>query len=660
YSFSSAYGGCFYTTGTLRVLTWLPLCLLLLELAGEATRKKKIVPIASFLAVFISFMWTAGFPQAALYASFYLALYALLMPASARGRAVGVLIGAGAAGMLLAAPQLVATFELAGVSTRTGQGPDFALWGSLFPPAYAAILFPSLNPVFSVSFYIGILPVFLVAAVLTSGKHRREKVFLGLALLFGLLAMGKYNFFYAFLVEKFSLTALRNPSKFLFFCTASLALLAGFGWDRCFKEKGEREVSPHRQRAWVFLFGAAVFFPLAASLVFTWGHPFWAAAGRQIAQNAFSGKADPLKEVQFYYDKADLLLKLLGEAFSYRHPRNIATFVFAGFSLGALVFAVRNSRTRFLKEAILSLVILDLYLFGTSALGPGAGAGFIGNAGPMPVADGSLIRRVQELQAENGGVLAEYVSGVNPLEPSSNMFSGIRHAGAYSPLLIQRYYELIKDLGLADCSLGKRTLSEETWTKQRKILDAAGITLILSDRKLGLPNLELTDRVSRYFIYKNIAALPELYAVYSWKEIPGKKERLDYLKSGIFDPAREAVVEEALPAGPETPSGFLPIPARRTDRTIDGEVRLDHDAVVVFINTFYPRWKVRVDGVPGKVIPVNHALCGVFVPEGEHKIQFYYDDTLHRMMGKISLGGWVALLLLNLFLLEKRKPWHAF
>ena len=262
FSFSSAYGGCFYTTGTLRVLTWLPWSLLLLE--RSADKENPWLTTAGLLTAATGLMWTAGFPQIALYAEFYLFLYALLRFRFAL-RPLCVFAAASAAGAVLAAPQILPTLELASVSIRAGQGADFALWGSVPPPAAVSLLFPEWGKLARVSFYIGVVPLFLAAAACALPKRAQEKTHLFLAALFFLFALGKYNPMFSFLVSKISAPAMRNPSKFLFFTCISLGFTAGWALDRLRAGTDERTAKRLR-RIFVGLAFIAVVVPGVAGI----------------------------------------------------------------------------------------------------------------------------------------------------------------------------------------------------------------------------------------------------------------------------------------------------------------------------------------------------------------------------------------------------------
>jgi hypothetical protein len=638
FSFSSAYGGCFYTTGTLRVLTWLPWSLLLLERSVD--RETSWFTTAGLLAAATGLMWTAGFPQIALYAEFYLFLYALLRFRFAL-RPIGVFAAASAAGAVLAAPQILPTLELASVSIRAGQGADFALWGSVPPPAAVSLLFPEWGKLARVSFYIGVVPFFLAAAACALPKRAQEKTHLFLAAFFFLLAIGKYNPIFAFLVSKISAPAMRNPSKFLFFTSVSLGFAAGWALDQLRAGTDERAVKRLKAIFVTLAFLTAVVPGIAGIALRVFEAPV-SSELHALAERTFQGKKDPTHDLAYYHMLVDATLAKTKAVLSYTHLWTAVAALLAVAAAAVLLWSMGNSGRRARMPVFLAiLVVVDLALFGHYL-----GTGFVGNVGPFPrERDLLAVHLAEKLRAEDG-LLAEFVFDPSKevYEPSFSMLYSLPHAGGYSPLLLKRYYELSKDFGFVDASLGRHPYSTGTWRAQRGALDALGVSHVLSDVPLDLDGFKVEEKLSGRYLYRNVSAVPPVYAVYRWKVLPDKAERLAYLKGPTFKPALEAVVEEPLPGG--TDGSALDTrwlgTERRGMKTV-ARAELAADAVVVFRTAYYPRWRASVDGHPAKIFPVNHAFIGVSVPKGLHDISITYDDAPHVLAQRASIIGWALI-----------------
>lgn len=58
--------------------------------------------------------------------------------------------------------------------------------------------------------------------------------------------------------------------------------------------------------------------------------------------------------------------------------------------------------------------------------------------------------------------------------------------------------------------------------------------------------------------------------------------------------------------------------------SISASVNVDEDSFVNFSQTYYPGWKVYVDGVRQQVYKVNGVIMGAYIPAGNHVIEFCY------------------------------------
>jgi hypothetical protein len=159
---------------------------------------------------------------------------------------VGLVTGMVVLGGLLAAAQLVPTWELTSLSQRAG-----GLTGSFFTsfswhPGLLITLFypfPFGNPYPKVSIelatYLGILPLLLVGWAIWRRRGPRVWFFVGLALVALLLAFGEYNPAYRLLSRVPLFNLFRVPARFWYLTTLALATLAGIGADDLLNSAGK-------------------------------------------------------------------------------------------------------------------------------------------------------------------------------------------------------------------------------------------------------------------------------------------------------------------------------------------------------------------------------------------------------------------------------------
>jgi len=628
FCFSSAYAGCFYNTGSLRTLCWLPLELWLLEMIRSTSTRSGLKALAG-LVFLVCQQWLAGFPQMAVYAFLYLTLHELLAP---RLRSFTFLIAAFALGTLAAWPQITATLELISQSVRSNESASFALWGSVPPLAPVSLLFPEWGNTLRFSFYLGMMPLLLCAAPFFL---KREGVVVHqawLAVIFFLLALGRFNPVYAWAVETFHLTSMRNPAKFLFFVLTPLSVLTAFGYDALLSaRRGSAELGGF-VRFSVALAGAMCSLPLAGQIALrasasAWPHFSEWYVTRLVAEKGASAK-DPVQ----YLGQMDAFFRSLGGLFSYGNAQNLQAMALALLAAGGIaLFAWKKISAVTFTVFVGVLLVWDLGVFGFSL-----GAGFIGNAGELKALEPTpKMQRVLKVVQQNPGVFAELVKDASEelFPPNSGITYGVRHAGGYSPLLLSHYYELVRDLGIVDSSLGRAPFSEEVWRTQRSVVDLTGIRYLHTDFPLEWQGLALLDSGEGSYLYENAEALPEVTGYSVWRVIPDKEERLRFIKSRDFVPSREIILEDEksaagfVPDPSGGPAVFRELPGSRPEE-LRFQIEMFSDGVACVRVAAYPGWELEVDGRKAEWGRVNHAFIGFPLKKGAHEVHLNYRRKL--------------------------------
>ena len=70
----------------------------------------------------------------------------------------------------------------------------------------------------------------------------------------------------------------------------------------------------------------------------------------------------------------------------------------------------------------------------------------------------------------------------------------------------------------------------------------------------------------------------------------------------------------------------------------------DYDGILVLTDVFYPGWSATVDGNSTEIFKANGLVRAVFVPAGDHSIEFEYLPDSFNLGIMISLGTLVILL----------------
>jgi len=124
-----------------------------------------------------------------------------------------------------------------------------------------------------------------------------------------------------------------------------------------------------------------------------------------------------------------------------------------------------------------------------------------------------------------------------------------------------------------------------------------------------------------------------------------KEEHLDIYYDSAFDPLQQVLLAE--PVEMKTAENFSGQveeieygPNRVTVKT-----RQNEEGFLVLLDTWFPGWKVEVDGQAGKIYQANYFYRGVKLGPGSHQIKFSYEPVGLRMGATISGVAFVLLLL---------------
>ena len=302
------------------------------------------------LSALVALQVFVGHPQTLGYSLLLMAAYALIMTRGSketRGAYWRSLIYMGA-GLLLAALQIVPTFELMRNSPRSTASYDFFTSFSL-PPRFLLTLFaPFLSggghgrlfralyvgPPFFAEYaaYVGVVALMLALLAIVLKRDTRTKFWAGAAVVCLLLALGEYApfGFYRLIYFVPLLNLFRVPARHLMEVQFALAVLAGRGLTVLAERRGDSKTLRR-----VVIVGAVVI--LLTWLAVTWGRPAGFHLGREAP------------------------VSLL------RAPELFLPIVFAILGAGALWFYASRRRHGAALLLLFAVIILDSFVWGQSS-----------------------------------------------------------------------------------------------------------------------------------------------------------------------------------------------------------------------------------------------------------------------------------------------------
>ncbi len=587
FCFGSAYAGCFYNIVTLRTLAWFPLVLLLIERYFEKEEPRYIL----FGGVILGLQFLAGFVQMAAYSAiFYLAyfIYKAIIEKKSLWKIARSLSVFFTTAILIALPQLLLTYQLVGLSNREGATAGFALWGSVFPSGLLGTVFP-----YSFSFkgdlYVGILSLlFVIFSAYSLKKYKNTRPLVLILILSLFMALGRYNPIYFALIKITKLYIFRNPSKFLFFASFSLSVLAGIGLTRYFNAK---DAAPKRKSNFLFFItlttAGIAFFAVKLSLILFRRNII--SFGDYFVRNFIYNKPHHRYSLEFYIDKFRMSYDAILGNFSFSSVFVILSWVvFIAAFLFCLIRLGRKS-----KYIAIALIFIDIFIFSLY------GKGFSHNIKPFSylAAEDRVFLEYLKRDRDIYRVLPFNIrSGRLPnwAMPNSNIIHGIDSVACYTPLVTRAYRDKLLDLGAIDDSLGFVNAKEGAISADTQMLRLLNVKYIISPDELNDQVLEKVYADNSLFLYRMKGSYPRLF-----------------FSSSIAPDVRQS------------PLASTKILTYR-DGFIEAEITAYDDGFVVFSENYYPGWRVFIDGKKKDIIKVMDILQAVAIDKGYHKVLFIY------------------------------------
>src|SRR2546427_5231636 len=218
----------------------------------------------------------------------------------------------------------------------------------------------------------------------------------------------------------------------------------------------------------------------------------------------------------------------------------------------------------------------------------------------------------------------------NVLFPNTNAAYGIDDIRSLDPLQMRRYIDFLR----ADFnpSIYDRFDASEVSRKimRSPLLDLMNVKYILANPELPAhgftsDKFELVyDREVR--IYRNKDALPRAFVVGRAEVLPDKNRILAKLAEPEFDAKQNVILEEnvtnhaAIASAASSPVTF----ERYEPNYIRLQAELTRPGWLVLTDTYYPGWKVLIDGRAGRILPADYIFRAVPLESGSHVVEFVY------------------------------------
>ena len=225
-------------------------------------------------------------------------------------------------------------------------------------------------------------------------------------------------------------------------------------------------------------------------------------------------------------------------------------------------------------------------------------------------------------------------------ELNSNKYSywNLESIGGYRPIKLRIYQDLMDAKGF----------------NRPHILDMLNVKYVLTNKRINNPDFVPVDRVNGIYLNKNV--LPKAWIVGNVKSVTTQRESLMETLLNGFDPSNSAII---LNYKGEQLKGFASGQVKvisRTENKIEMKSQSETGGLLVLSEIYYqPSWRAFVNGEETPVYQTNHILRSIYVPSGEHQIEFRYDDSSWKQTRIVSRVSFLAILIGFGFILWKEK-----
>ena len=169
-----------------------------------------------------------------------------------------------------------------------------------------------------------------------------------------------------------------------------------------------------------------------------------------------------------------------------------------------------------------------------------------------------------------------------------------------------------------------------------------------------------TSPDGQHVVLENRSVLPKAWLVPSVVIVTDSSQLLGMMQDQRFDPRRMALIESPppiqLPSPAEAP---YPVPGTVKVERYEGEhialnVSTPSNVLLVMGEKYYRSWKATDNGKKAEIYPVNHVLRGVYLPPGDHRVEFIFDPWSFKV-GKILTFASFSIFLVTLAWEWRRK-----
>ena len=395
----------------------------------------------------------------------------------------------------------------------------------------------------------------------------------------------------------------RVPSMIYMMLSVLLPMIAAIGIDKIIKDKYIEKVFNDSLK----IFG---FFIFSSIVLLLFGDSFLSFAS--IGDNRFIQYAQIVKDIRL-----DLF--------------NKGIFLALFICFGSLLSIYFYSKNKISKNAIsfifIGIFVIDLWIVNNEFLS-------LKNSKSMK----NLFIQTQDIKYLNADSSAYRIFPADEIGATKYGYWNIQSIGGYHAIKLRHYQDLM-DIG---------------GFRRQVILNMLNVKYIITNKKIE--NKAFKKIEGNNNLYENLDVLPRSWVVGGIKSVKSQKSSLLSIMDMSFRPNETATVLDY--DGPDLidhKGGNSKI-IKTSPNEIIINCKTNGGGLLVLSEIYYsPGWKCKVDGIPSDIYQTNHILRSVFVPDGEHEVIFYYDDSNWMVAKIVSRTSFFSTILILCFLFYRDR-----
>ena len=395
----------------------------------------------------------------------------------------------------------------------------------------------------------------------------------------------------------------RVPSMIYMMLSVLLPMIAAIGIDKIIEDKYIEKVFNDSLK----IFG---FFIFSSIVLLLFGDSFLSFAS--IGDNRFIQYAQIVKDIRL-----DLF--------------NKGIFLALFICFGSLLSIYFYSKNKISKNAIsfifIGIFVIDLWIVNNEFLS-------LKNSKSMK----NLFIQTQDIKYLNADSSAYRIFPADEIGATKYGYWNIQSIGGYHAIKLRHYQDLM-DIG---------------GFRRQAILNMLNVKYIITNKKIE--NKAFKKIEGNNNLYENLDVLPRSWVVGGIKSVKSQKSSLLSVMDMSFRPNETATVLDY--DGPDLidyKGGNSKI-IKTSPNEIIINCKTNGGGLLVLSEIYYsPGWKCKVDGIPSDIYQTNHILRSVFVPDGEHEVIFYYDDSNWIVAKIVSRTSFFSAILILCFLFYRDR-----